>query len=247
MPNKNEAQWNAMLNRLAERDGSIELSRGVSNDDTAVVIYRSRVFEIMPDGCIIVEKPIHLVQDHSLKIGDDLDLSLMLDNDRMVATCTLHEMISYELNETTRLTCYRLSPGRRPMREQRRSNFRVSVAALDLKPSQLNSDINDDPFECKVHVVNFSAGGMGVSIRATREVLNQIKHTRQFKCTAWLSEAEQIQVPVRVVHISALDHDGLYLGLKFEHANESDAKQHEKLIQQRCTEIQRMQLSRRRA
>ena len=68
-----------MLKRLAERDGSVELSRGVSGDDAAVLSYRSRIFAVKAaDGCIIVETPRQAVQDHSFRVGDDIDLTLML-------------------------------------------------------------------------------------------------------------------------------------------------------------------------
>lgn len=237
-----------MLNRLAERDGSVELSRGVSNDESAVITYRSRVFEVQGDGCIIVETPHQAVQDRAFRVGHDVDLTLMVNNERMLATCTLHEVITYAVNATLKVTCYRLSAGRRPMREQRRSFFRVNVAAMELRPASLSCEIEDEePFEFKARMVNLSAGGMGVSIRAERSVLNQIKRTRRFNCTAYLSDDDKIQVPVRVAHINALGDDGLYLGLRFEIEDESRAAYHEQAMQQKCTEIQRMQLQRRRA
>ncbi|MBX2850470.1 MAG: PilZ domain-containing protein [Phycisphaeraceae bacterium] len=248
MPSSNEKQWQAMLKRLAERDGSVELSRGVSNDQAAVITYRSRAFEVLEDGCIIVETPRQAVQDKSFKVGHDIDLTIMVNNERMVATCTLHEAITYEVNPSLRVTCYRLSPGRRPVREQRRSFYRVSVAAMDLKPVKLSCKIDEDEvFECAGKLSNISAGGFGVSIRATREVLGQIKRTRFFECSAWLSDQECVVAPVRVMHINALGDDGLYLGLQFAFTDETEADQLEQHIQQRCTEIQRMQLQRRRA
>lgn len=249
MPNRNEEQWNAMLKRLADRDGSVELSRGVSNDDAAVITYRSRVFKVMPeDGCIIVETPHQAVQDRSFRIGDDVDLTLMVNNERMVATCTLQEVFSYEVNPTLRVTSYRLSPGRRPVREQRRSFYRVNVAAMELESTELSSELEDEErFAFKARLVNISAGGMGVSIRASRKILNQIKRTRSFDCSAYLSDDESVEVPVRVAHINALGDDGLYLGLRFDIEDETAAANHERFMQHRCTEIQRMQLRRRRA
>jgi len=236
-----------MLNRLAERDGAVELSRGVRGDSEAVVVYRSRVFEVMADGCIIVEIPRQAMHDRTFRVGDDLDLTLMLNNERMVATCTLHEPISYQVNPSLRVTCYRLSPGRRPMREQRRSFYRVNVAAMELPPTRLSCETEQQAFTCKGRLVNLSAGGIGVSIRAARTVLNQIKRTRQFQCITWLNEDETVEVPVRVVHLSAIGDDGLYLGLKFDLDDPDRAKHLEQRMQQRCTELQRMQLQRRRA
>lgn len=237
-----------MLKRLAERDGSVELSRGVSNDDAAVITYRTRVFAVRPvDGCIIVEMPKQAVQDRSFRIGDDIDMTLMVNSERMLATCTLHEVFTYQINPTVTVTCYRLSPGRRPVREQRRSFFRVNVAAMPLKPTVLSCEIEEEAHTFKGRLVNISAGGMGVSFRAARKVLNQIKRTRRFDCAAWISDDECVEVPVRVAHINALGDDGLYLGLRFDLEDEAQAKAHEQYMQQKCTEIQRMQLQRRRA
>lgn len=248
LPNRNEQQWNAMLKRLAERDGSVELSRGVSNDESAVITYRSRVFAVRSeDGCIIVETPKQAVQDRSFRLGDDIDLTLMVNNERMVATCTLKEVFTYKINPTVTVTCYLLSAGRRPVREQRRSFYRVNVAAMELKPTVLSCEIEEEVAEFKGRLVNISAGGMGVSFRAARKVLNQIKRTRRLHCEAWLSDDECVEVPVRVAHINALGDDGLYLGLRFDIDDEVVAAHHEQQMQQRCTEIQRMQLRRRRA
>lgn len=241
-----------MLKRLAERDGSVELSRGVSNDDSAVISYRSRVFAVKPnDGCIIVETPKQAVGDRTFRIGDDVDMTLMVNSERMIATCTLHEVFTYKINPTVTVTCYRLSAGRRPVREQRRSFFRVNVAAMELKPTVLSGEIEEEEItqvhEYKGRLVNISAGGIGVSFRAARKVLNQIKRTRQFDCVAWLNDDEPVEAPVRVTHINALGDDGLYLGLRFDIEDEARAKHHEQYMQQKCTEIQRMQLQRRRA
>lgn len=241
-----------MLKRLAERDGSVELSRGVRNDDSAVISYRTRVFAVQPeDGCIIVETPKQAVQDRIFRLGHDIDMTLMVNSERMVATCTLHEVFTYKINPTVTVTCYRLSPGRRPVREQRRSYFRVNVAAMELKPTVLISETEEEDVkticEYKGRLVNISAGGMGISFRAARKVLNQIKRTRGFNCVAWLGDDDHVEVPVRVMHINALGDDGLYLGLRFDIEDEAQAKHHEQHMQQKCTEIQRMQLQRRRA
>lgn len=237
-----------MLHDLAARDGAVELSRGVSNHDAVPIIYRSRAFEVMEDGCIIVETPHQAAQDRAFRVGDDIDLTIMVNNERMIATCTLHEAFTYGVNKTLKATCYRLSPGRRPVREQRRSFYRVNVAGMELPPIKLSCEIDDQrTFECQGRLSNISAGGFGVTIRAPRGILNQIKRTRFFNCSAWISEVDQIDAPVRVTYFNLLDDDGLYLGLQFAVVDEIEAMQLEQHIQHRCTEIQRMQLRRRRA
>eukprot|EP00752_Nemacystus_decipiens_P017582 g15755.t1 len=116
---------------------------------------------------------------------------------------------------------------------------------MELKPTVLSCEIDEQVHRFKGRLVNVSAGGMGVSFRAARKVLNQIKRTRRFDCSAWINEDECIKVPVRVAHINALGDDGLYLGLRFDIDDEARASSHEQFMQQKCTEIQRMQLRRR--
>ena len=237
-----------MLKRLASRDGSVELSRGVSNDQSTVIVYRSRVFDVLDDGCIIVEMPRQALQDKSFKVGHDLDLTIMVNNERMVATCTLNETLTCNVNPTLKVTCYRLSPGRRPVREQRRSFFRVSVAAMELNPVTLRCKIDEDRvFECQGKLSNISAGGFGVGVRAARTILNQIKRTRFFDCTAWLGDHECVDVPVRVAHISALGDDGLYLGLRFDLPEKNEQQAIEDRMHQLCIQFQRDALKRKRA
>lgn len=235
-----------MLQRLAARDGSVELSRGVG-DDATMISYRSRIFAVTDDGCLIIETPRQATLDRAFRLGNDIDLTLMVNNNRMIATCTLHEIISYEVNPTLKVSCYRLSPGRRPVREQRRSSYRVGVAAMELPPVKLSCETDDGVFGCEGRLANISAGGVGVSIRAARKVLGQIKRTRRFQCLAHLGDGDPVQAPVRVSHINALGDDGLYLGLQFDLEDEAQASQLEQRMQHRCTEIQRMQLQRRRA
>lgn len=243
-----EEQWNAMLKRLADRDGAVELSRG-ENKDGAESTYNSRVFQVQPeDGCIIVETPRQAVYDRAFRIGDDIDLTLMVKHERMVATCTLQEVFSLQLNPTLSVTSYRLSAGRRPVRDQRRSYYRVNVAGMELEPIKLTSELEDEGcFDFTARLFNISASGIGVSVRASRSILNQIKRTRHFHCSAHLNDEQSIDAPARIAYINALGDDGLHLGLRFDIEDEAEAMNHEQYMQHRCTEIQRMQLRRRRA
>lgn len=239
--------WQKMLTDIAARNAPAELSRGDSNNVEATVTYRSRIFEILEDECIIVETPRQAVVDRSFGNGDDIELLLMQNGERLIATCTIRETFVYEVNELLRVTCYRLSPGRRPKREQRRSFFRVGVAAMELKPARLVHDNEENRFEFKARLVNISGGGLGVSVRASRRILNQIKRTRSYQCAAWLGEEERVNTPVRIAHIEALGDDGLYLGLQFDIDDPAESQFIEQKMQHRCTQIQRLQLQRRRA
>jgi c-di-GMP-binding flagellar brake protein YcgR len=247
VPNRNQEKWHTMLSYLASRDGSVELSRRVGGHDEATMVYRSRVFEVRDDGCIIVEVPSQATRDKAFRVGYDIDLTLAVKGVRMIATSTVREMMLHRVNPTLRVTCFRLSPGRRPAIEQRRAFFRASVAAMQLQPTILSCTIDEMPYSYSCKLANISAGGMGVSIRAARSVLNQLKRTRRFTCEAWLSEDESLVVPVAVAHIAALGDDGLYLGLKLDVDDEIERRAIEQRMQQRCTEVQRWQLQRRRA
>jgi|GEM_PF-2385669 len=240
-------QWQSMLIDIAAHNAPAEISRGNSSDINAAVTYRSRVFEVLDDGCIIVGTPRQAVIDRSFGNRDDVELLIMHNNERLVATCTIRETFVYQVNDSLRLTCYRLSPGRRPKREQRRSFFRVGVAAMELKPVKLIHENEEARFEFQGRLVNISGGGLGISVRASRQILNQIKRKRSYQCAAWLGEEEHVNAPVRIVHIEALGEDGLYLGVEFDIDDPSQLQFIEQKMQHRCTEVQRLQLQRRRA
>jgi len=247
LPKYDEKQWNEMLNELAQRDGSVELSRKDGSSDAPPIVYRSRLFEVTPDGCIILETPKRVVQDKSFGNGDDIELTLMRNNDRLVATCTIKETSIREINAGTRTLCYHLSPGRRPQRDQRRSFFRVNVAACELAPVILKYENEDERVEFKALLVNLSAGGIGVSVRESRKLLNQIKRSRDFGCKAQLGEGIEFNTPMRLEHVKALGDDGLYLGLAFQCEDPAQKQALEDKMLQRCTQFQRQQLQRRRA
>ena len=241
-----------MLGILAERDAPVELSRQESGSKAPPLVYKTRLFMVLEDGSIVVETPQRAVRDKSFGNGDDVELTLMHNSERLIATCTILETNIREINENLRVLSYRLSPGRRPQRDQRRSFFRVGVAAMDLKPVVLSYEVEREEdeektvYQFKAQLVNISAGGLGVSIRASRGVLGQIKRSRKFDCHAVLGGVA-VDAPVHVAHIAAIGDDGLYLGLSFEPDNEADARSLEDTMLQRCTEFQRMQLKKRRA
>ena len=174
----------------------------------------------------------------------------MYSNERLIATCTIVETFINEIKPGMRVLCYKLSPARRPQREQRRDFFRVNVAALDLEPVKLShtdEENEDNSFQVKARLVNLSGGGIGVCIRGSTKVLNQIKRSRTFGCQAVLGSSLKVKAPVRIAHIEAIGDDGLYLGLEFAPQDEGEAKLLEELMIQRCTEFQRIQLKKRRA
>lgn len=247
MPKYADEQWQKMLETLSGRDAPIELSRRDANEQGPLLVYRSRLFDIDPGGAIIVERPAQAAIDKSFANGDDLELLLMHDGDRLVATCTIRETFIKQINPTTRVTCYRLSPGRRPVRDQRRRFFRVNVAAAGLDPVILESEGKGGMLQAKGQLVNLSGGGLGVSIRASGQLPSQIKRTRRFTCQAQLDSGEALVVPANVVYIAVREQDLLYLGLEIDVEDDSRARAIEDRLLQLCTEFQRQQLQRRRA
>ena len=73
LPSPITKHWQQMLNNIAAHNAPAELSRGDSTNVESMVAYRSRVFEILEDGCIIVETPRQAVFDHSFGNGDDVE------------------------------------------------------------------------------------------------------------------------------------------------------------------------------
>lgn len=247
MPRYAEQEWQDMLSRLAKRDASVELSRRSAQDESPTVSYRTRLFGVEQDGRIIVERPRQAVSDKSFGKGDDIELLLMHDNERLVGTCTIEKVFLHDVNPTLRVSCYRLSPARRPQREQRRAFYRVSVAALDLEPAVLRHEEAGYAFDFKARIVNLSAGGLGVSVRLSRKILNEIKRTRTFNCTASFDNELTLNAPVRVAHIAAIGDDGLYLGLQFDFRDASRKQAIEDRMHQLCMQYQRQALKRKRA
>ena len=247
MANYADKDWNKLLKFLAGRDAPVELSRRDAQSDGPPMIYRSRLFEVQADGSIIVERPSHISCGTAFANRDDIELLLIHNGERLVATCTVLETFIQQINPTVRVTCYKLSPGRRPMRDQRRTFYRVNVAGLPLDPVILESKDEDAPFLIKGKLVNLSGGGFGVSVRADAKLLGQIKRTRCFRCTAVLDDGHAIAAPVRVSHISQRSEDLIYLGLQTEIEDETYARAVEDELLHHCARFQRLQLQRRKA
>lgn len=247
MPRYADDQWRVMLNMLAVRDAPVELSRRNAQDDTPPIVYRSRLFEVTEEGHIVVERPSQVVIDKTMSDGDDIELLLMHNGDRLIATCTILDTHLRWINSDVRVTCYRLSPGRRPQRDQRRSFYRVSVAAQPLEPVLLEGDPEQGAFSVEGQLVNLSGGGFGVSLRSRNRVIGKVKRTRSFNCTANFGEGETVQVPVRVAHIEARGDDLLYLGLAVEIEDEAAVRALEDRLLHLCAYFQRAQLQKRKA
>ena len=247
MPRYEEEKWQSMLSMLSERDAPVELSRRESKGDGLDISYRTRLFGMDPQGCIIVERPSQAVQDKTFEQGDDIELLLMHNDERLVGTCTIKQILVREINTDMRVSCYLLSPARRPQRDQRRSFFRAGIAAEDLEPALLSHEDDGNTFEFKAKMVNVSAGGLGVSVRLSRTILNQIKRTRDYRCQANFGQGQTIDLPARVTHVLARGEDGLYLGLEFVASSPAIKSAIEDQLHQLCTEFQRKSLRRKRA
>lgn len=247
MPSYMDKQWRGMLRQLEGRDAPVELSRRDADSDAPLISYRTRLFGVRDDGCIIVERPTQGLDEPSFGKGDDIELLLMQNSERLIATCTIRDTFIKQINPRTRVSSFLLSPGRRPQRDQRRSFYRVGVAAIDLPPAVLRAAEGEDPLSFKARIVNISAGGLGVSVRAKHKTLGQIKRTPSLWCEASLTEQDAIAGPVKIRHVSALGDDGLYLGLAFELEDEAEAKRLEDNLSRLCFEFQRRALKRRRA
>ncbi|MFN3168735.1 MAG: PilZ domain-containing protein [Phycisphaeraceae bacterium] len=259
MPKYADEQWRKMLAGLSGRDAPVELSRRSANDDGPPIVYHSRLFEVEPDGSIIVERPAQAMRDKSFGTGDDIELLLMHNGDRLVATTTIRNTHVRQINKATRVTCYKLSPGRRPQREQRRAFYRVNVAGAALEPVVLRIDPPtkteaadsqpkpEEPLEVQGKLVNLSGGGFGVSVSAKRELLNKIKRTRDMHVAVRFDEGHAMDVPVHVAHLGARGDDLLYLGLEVKLDDDNQARAVQDELLHLCARFQRAQLQRRKA
>jgi len=243
-----QRDWTKFLNHLAKRDGGVEIApRGASADD-ARKVYKSRLFNVEKDGTIIIERPDQSVLDHAFRIGDTVELLLVVNNQRLLGDCELKKVGARQINKATRVTCFELSPARRVRLDQRRSFFRVNTAAADLGPLKLLAEGQPIENEVEARMVNLGGGGVGVAVRAQRDVLRRLQEHERFRCRMdILSDEEVVDLPVKLVHISPLDTTGLYLGLRFELPEGKEGKALENRLVQYGVWLQRRQLKRRRA
>ncbi|XAM00123.1 PilZ domain-containing protein [Phycisphaeraceae bacterium D3-23] len=243
-----QRDWKQFLAHLSKRDGGVELApRGASADDTRKV-YKSRLFEVSKDGEIIVERPDQSVLDHAFRVGDTIELLLVVNNQRMLGDCELREVAAKQINRATRVTCFKLGPAKRIRPDQRRSFFRVNTAGADLGTVSLLAHGKDIEDEVRARMVNLGGGGMGVSIRASRDLLREIQGDTKYRCRLEIqSDNEVIDLDTTLVHLSPLDTTGLYLGLRFELPEGKEGKALESRLVQYGAWLQRQQLKRRRA
>ena len=248
MSSTHQRDWKSFLSYLSKRDGGIEIApRGASVDD-ARKVYRSRLFNVEKDGAIIVERPDQSVVDHAFRIGDTIELLLIVNNQRLLGDCELKKVGARQINKATRVTCFELGPAKRVRLDQRRSFFRVNTAAADLGPLKLLAEGQPIENEVEARMVNLGGGGVGVAVRAGRNVLRHLQEHSQFQCRMdILSEDEVVDLPAKLVHISPLDTTGLYLGMRFELPEGKEGKALENRLVQYGVWLQRQQLQRRRA
>ncbi|MEM9414738.1 MAG: PilZ domain-containing protein [Planctomycetota bacterium] len=243
-----QRDWKQFLAYMSKRDGGVEIApRGASEDDTRKV-YKSRLFEVTKDGEIIVERPDQSVLDHAFRIGDTIELLLVVNNQRMLGDCELLEVEARQINRATRVTCFKLGAAKRVRIDQRRLFFRVGTAGADMGTIGLLAEGKEIEDEIRGRMVNLGGGGMGVSIRAHRDVLREVQGNTRYRCRLEIkSENEVVDLDTTLVHLSPLDTTGLYLGLRFELPAGKEGKALESRLVQYGAWLQRQQLKRRRA
>lgn len=248
MSSRDQRDWKQFLAHRVQRDGVVEIApRGATENETRKV-YKSRLFKIEADGAIIVERPDGSVIDHAFSIGDTVELLLVVNNQRMLGDCKLLRIEVQQINRSTRVTCLRLSPAARVRINQRRAFFRVNTAAADLGPVVLRAEKDAPEQAVSGRMVNLGGGGVGVAIRAGRDVLRQVQQQTRYHCRIEVeSDDSVLDLTANLVHISPLDTTGLYLGLEFELPGGAAGKQIENQIMQYAAWLQRRQLQRRRA
>lgn len=248
MSSSNQRDWNKFLAHLAKRDGGVEIAPRGAAENEARKVYKSRLFKVDRDGAIVIERPDRSVIDHAFNIGDTVELLLVVNNQRMLGDCKLLGIEVQQINRATRVTCLRLAPATRVRVNQRRSFFRVNTAAADLGPVVLLAENQPQDSAVSGRMVNLGGGGVGVAVRAGRDVLHHVQQHTRYGCRIEIeSDDSVLELMAKLVHISPLDTTGMYLGLEFELPEGKPGKQIENQIMQYAAWLQRRQLQRRRA
>lgn len=210
--------------------------------------YKSRLFDIEPDGTMVAERPDAAVLDNVLAVNALLGVLVVHNGQRMMANSRVLEVVSRQINERLRVTCYRLKPATRICIDQRRAFFRARSATSDHAQITLRAADPDAKWDVQGLMVNVGGGGLGVVVHADRTVLRDIQQFGRFDCEFFIgSENQDTVFSARLAHVSTIEHGRIYLGLEFVLPEGKEGKAEQDRMVQFAAWLQRQALKRRRA
>lgn len=242
--------WYRAIREEVLRDANAELIVTIDGADGKPLrkTYKSRLFDIEVDGTMVAERPDAAVMDDVLGVNAQLGVLVVHNGQRMMSESRVLEVVSRQINERLRVTCYRLKPAQRIRIDQRRAFFRARSATSDHAEITVRAADPGAKWDVQGLMVNVGGGGLGVVVHAGRTVLRDVQQFSRFDCEFFVgSEDRDTNYLARLAHVSTMEHGRIYLGLEFVLPEGKEGKAEQDRMVQFAAWLQRQALKRRRA
>lgn len=262
--------WPEIVARKVERDGWVELCPVLAEDETGPApAYRARVLWVDDDASMGVERPPFLGVNRALRVGRPVQVRLTEDGTRLRAESRIAEVRAHQLNARTELIALALDPPTDIRSDQRRAFYRVSTQGLEFAPIEFapvlegtkramtaEQPLSDDDADaaaamnCRAvegTLMNISGGGLGVSVPATRELLDTLPPSRCYTAELRLPDGQPpLPLTLRLVHVQMHQAGRVYFGMRLEEPDPARREKIEERLVRFATDIERRQLRRQR-
>lgn len=221
-----------MLDAMVKRDGSIEITPVVGDDEGPPPTARVRLL-VRNDKGMVIDRPIGMAFLRHMEKGTRLNALVAEGADRWQFSSTILGAVTYRLNDATEVPAIAITLERNVRSAQRREFFRVTIGNVAVKTvlmtpnnAERKQAATDDvdgikPFEAKL--INIGGGGIGVL--TPQRVDWQLPLIRHYDCTLRLpTRNEPLIVPAEVVRLEAQEDGTSYMGLHFTFATPADRR-----------------------
>lgn len=271
MPQSLHKAWSDIVARKCERDGWVEVSAELEEGESGPApAYRARVLWVEDDRSMGVERPPFVGVHRQLKAERPVLIRLAEDGIRLRAESRITEIRHHRLNAHTELIALALAPPRGIESDQRREFYRVSVQGVELEPIEFTpvrdeameqlateKELGDEDVDAaatlncrpvKGTVVNISGGGLGVSVPASRELLDTLPPSRCYTATLPLPDEEApLRLTLRLVHVQVHQAGRVYFGMRNEEPDPGIRAEIEDRLVKFTKKVERRQLRRQRS
>ncbi|MEM9752981.1 MAG: PilZ domain-containing protein [Planctomycetota bacterium] len=251
-PNPMLTTWHRAVAELIDHNGSLELVEQTTTEGVPPLRARVRPFELTTQedaDTLILERP-RPTNEHPKPTPSRsrVDIYVHTEMLRLVAPYEVIEAFNYQLNERQRLTALRLRRVGDVGSAQRRASFRVDTSAAGFDRVTIN-DGGDSGLGLQPiigHLLNLSAGGVGVRVERPVDQLSEMKGNA-FDFIVGLPDRDTtFTIPARVRRVVKESATKTYLGLEFEFENTARHRSVAETLGRLAADLQREQLRRRR-
>lgn len=258
-----------MIARLAERNTAVDLSPklpdGVTGPPSS---YRGRLLWVEEHGGLGVERPVQPRAAGELPAGQAVELLLAEETTRLRADTRIVAVRPHRLNAETTIVALRLEPPHDIRSDQRREFYRASTLAVGLDPvlfepirhgasalpggsplSDASETAAADLGAKRVEglVINVSGGGLGVSVPASRRLLDSLPPSRCYTTDLALPDGEPpVRLTLKLVHVQPIEGGRVFFGMQIEEPDPGLRSEIEDRLVRFATSLERRELRRKR-